>query len=101
MKRPKSNTDLLRGIAASDRGSEPIICNAFSVSRQIVKGVEAVKMVYRQVRHGLGFGEPHVDRQATSSLAIGLQRPPKRHAPASWAKMKSQCLAADVGLRRA
>jgi hypothetical protein len=60
-----------------------------AISWQIFKALQSVETVNRDLRHGLWFREPQVDRDATSSVFIGIQRSPEGHAATRGAEMKT------------
>ena len=89
-----------RGTWATMLGSKPIICDTSPISWQVFKAPKPVEMVDGKVRHSLRFAQPHVDRHATPTLFVGLQRPPIHHAATCGAEMEPERLAPDVRLAR-
>src|SRR4051812_8459730 len=58
-------------------------------------------MVDRQVRDRRGFGQPHVDREATLALVVDAFTAPRDDAAAGRTKVEIERVAARIRLRRA
>lgn len=66
----------------------PHVPDAASALRQVIEGVEPIKVINRQVRHRLRRRETNVDPHPATPVRIGPHGAPRQDTGAAGAKMK-------------
>ena len=78
------------------RNLEPVVSDASAVPRQVVERIQSVKVVDRDLRHHVGFGETQVYGDTAASGIVLPLRQPECHAATRWAEVKLDGLASYV-----
>jgi hypothetical protein len=79
---------------------EPHVCNALSVSRQVLELVQAIEVIDWYMCYGPGLSEAQIDRNASFPLRRSLLTTPERYTAAFGTEVKLDALSSDVGLGR-
>jgi hypothetical protein len=87
---------LMRSLQISSRTLEPVVGNAPTVSRQVIKCVQSVEVVNGNLPYSFGFRKAQVDGNPATPLLIRLLSTPEGHASADRTEVKLEGLAPDI-----